>query len=61
MTATTDIYVAKQKIYANEDIHTWCMGMPGYGGNPRCPVGATSQTLGSLLLLAFTFVLTLFS
>ena len=61
MRATTDIYVAKRKIDGGEDMHTWCTGMPGYGGDPTCPVGASSQTLGSLFLIVSTMILALFS
>ena len=59
MTATTDIYVAKMKIEAGEDVNSWCTGMPGYGGGPSCPTQASSQTYASLLviLLAILFLI----
>ena len=61
MRSTTDIYVAKRKIDGGDDMHSWCTDMPGYRGDPSCPVGASSQTLGSLILVVSTIVLTLFS
>ena len=51
-TATTDIYVAHRKIVGGESMADWCVGMPGYGGDPDCPVGASIRTAGSVLLIA---------
>ena len=41
--ATTDIYVAFQRIYsAGESVSQWCNGMQGYKGNPSCPAGLST-------------------
>ena len=56
MTATTDIYVAKQKIEAVDDVNSWCTGMSGYGGDPSCPTQASSQAYASLLVIVLAFV-----
>ena len=41
--ATTDIYVAFQRIYtAGLSMSQWCTGMQGYNGDPSCPTGLST-------------------
>ena len=61
MTATTDIYVAYRKISGGESMTDWCGGMPGYGGDPSCPISVSPRAMSVsvftlLLVVIATFV-----
>ena len=43
MRATTDIYVAFERIFTfGQSDSQWCTGMQGYNGDPSCPAGLST-------------------
>ena len=46
MRATTDIYVAFERIFTfGESDSQWCTGMQGYNGDPSCSAGHSSTVV----------------